>query len=149
MSQDIDIQKIQAKLAELRKKKEEKKKQKEEEKANTEQQQEQENPTEPVTDNKSDECSIWIGNVDWSVKKEKLEEFFSCCGSIKRCTIPSDHWTHKPKGYAYIEFEEKDAVRNALSFDGHLLNGRNIKVTQKKDIPHVRSVRRRRVFRRQ
>ncbi|KAH0789390.1 polyadenylate-binding protein 2 [Histomonas meleagridis] len=140
-----EIQTIKARIEEISKKIEE-------EKANEEQ--DQENSIEPAPDNnnnnnKSDDCSIWVGNVDWSVKKETLEEFFGCCGKIKRCTIPSDHWTHKPKGYAYIEFEEKGAVQNALSFDGHLLSGRNIKVTQKKEIPHVRSVRRRRAFRRQ
>ncbi|KAH0788750.1 poly(A) binding protein Pab2 [Histomonas meleagridis] len=144
MNQEDEMKKYQAKLDELKKKTEE-------EKAKAEQPQEKvtQETTELTTDNKSDECSIWVGNVDWSVKKEKLEEYFSCCGAIKRSTIPTDHWSHKPKGYAYIEFEEKESVQNALSYNGHLLNGRNIKVTQKKDVPHVRSIRRRRVFRRQ
>lgn len=99
---------------------------------------------------KSNDFSIWVGNVDISVKKEKLEEFFNCCGTIKRITIPFDRYTRKPKTYAYIEFENKESVENALKFDSHLLGGRNIKVTPKKDVPHVTTFtpRRRRTFRR-
>lgn len=104
-----------------------------------------------IDKDKSDECSIWVGSVDFSVKKEQLEEFFSCCGSIKRSTIPADHFSHKPKGYAYIEFENKEAAKNALALDNELFAGKNIKVKPKKDKPHGSSRRfnARRTIRRQ
>lgn len=95
------------------------------------------------------ECSVWIGNVDISVKKENLDSFFNCCGPIKRITIPVDWYSKRPKNYAYIEFENKESVANALKFDSHLLGGRNIKVMQKREVQHTTTPipRRRRAFR--
>jgi polyadenylate-binding protein 2 len=81
----------------------------------------------------SDEHSVFVGSLDFSVRKEQLEDYFSPCGKIKRTTIVTDKYTHKPKGFAYIEFEELEGVENALKFDDHLLAGRNIKVCRKRE----------------
>jgi hypothetical protein len=80
----------------------------------------------------SDERSVFIGSLDWSVKKEQLEDYFKACGQITRLTILTDPHTHKPKGAAYIEFAEVDGVENALMLDNHLLAGRNIQVRRKR-----------------
>jgi RNA recognition motif-containing protein len=81
----------------------------------------------------ADDHSVFVGSVDFSVRKEQLEEFFEACGQIKRTTIITDHFTHKPKGFAYVEFVELDGVENALLLDDHLLAGRNIKVCRKRE----------------
>jgi polyadenylate-binding protein 2 len=80
----------------------------------------------------SDDNSVFIGSLDFSVKKEDLIAYFENCGEITRCTIQTDHYTHKPKGYAYIEFADLEGVENALKFDGHVLAGRNIQVRRKR-----------------
>jgi polyadenylate-binding protein 2 len=80
----------------------------------------------------SPDHSIFVGSVDFSVRKEELMEFFENCGQITRCTIQADHFTHKPKGYAYIEFADLEGVENALKFDGHFLKSRNIQVRRKR-----------------
>jgi hypothetical protein len=79
-----------------------------------------------------DEKSVFIGALDWSVKKEQLEDYFKACGQITRLTILIDPHTHKPKGCAYIEFAELDGVENALMLDNHLFAGRNIQVKRKR-----------------
>ncbi|KAK1940384.1 putative RNA binding protein [Babesia divergens] len=57
-----------------------------------------------------DRRSIYVGNVDYSTKPYDLQEFFKASGQINRITIMVDKWTGKPKGYAYIEFANEDAV---------------------------------------
>jgi polyadenylate-binding protein 2 len=104
-------------------------------------------PPTPFTPIPCDDHSVFIGSVDFSVKKEELIEFFGNCGEIVRCTVQTDHYTHKPKGYAYIEFSNLDGVENALKFDGHVLKGRTIQVRRKRANSPQMSVRRR--FRRQ
>jgi polyadenylate-binding protein 2 len=79
-----------------------------------------------------DDNSVFVGGLDFSVRKEDLIEFFENCGEIKRCTIQEVHYTHKPKGYAYIEFSDVEGVENALKFDGKVLKSRIIQVRRKR-----------------
>lgn len=82
---------------------------------------------------KGDELSVFVRSVDYKVTKEQLQEYFSSCGKINRCTILVDHYTKKPKGAAYIEFAEPSGVEYALKLDGHLLAGRTITVVRKRE----------------
>lgn len=99
--------------------------------------------------NREPTFSVFVGNLSPKIRKEQLDEHFSCCGSIKRSTIIQDHYTHLPKGYAYIEFEQKEGLENALKLNESLLLGNTIEVKVKKDKPR-RPLRRssRRRFRR-
>lgn len=53
------------------------------------------------------------------------------CGTVQRVTIPGDKAQH-PKGYAYVEFLEAEAVDNALKLENSELGGRQIKVSRKR-----------------
>ena len=77
--------------------------------------------------------SIFVGNLSPKTKKEQLDDHFSCCGTIKRSTIVTDHYTHISKGYAYIEFEQKDGLENAMKLNNTLLLGNTIEVKLKRD----------------
>lgn len=76
--------------------------------------------------------SIWIGNVDYGATAEELEAHFHGCGSINRVTILCDKFSGHPKGFAYMEFADKDAVNTAMALDDSLFRGRQIKVTCKR-----------------
>lgn len=78
-----------------------------------------------------DERSIYVGNVDYNITAKQLKDFFSDCGPINRVTIPSNK-EGAPKGFAYIEFMEKEHVKVALSKENLLLNGREIIVKEKR-----------------
>lgn len=68
-----------------------------------------------------------MGNVDYGATPEELQLHFQSCGTVNRVTILTDR-TGNPKGYAYIEFLETDAVENACLLDNSELRGRHIKV---------------------
>lgn len=72
--------------------------------------------------------SIYVGNVDYGATAEELEAHFHGCGSINRVTILCDKFSGHPKGFAYIEFADKDSVETATSLDESLFRGRQIKV---------------------
>jgi polyadenylate-binding protein 2 len=103
---------------------------------------------EAATDQKPpcDENSVFVNGLDYAVRKEDLTEFFQNCGQIIRITVPIDHYTHKPRGHAYIEFSDVEGVENALKFDGHLFKNRNIQVLRKRT--NLPAPTRRRRFRR-
>ncbi|NXX60605.1 PABP2 protein, partial [Scopus umbretta] len=79
-----------------------------------------------------DQRSIYVGNVDYGGTAEELESHFNSCGQINRVTILCDKFSGHPKGYAYIEFEEKSSVKAAVELDESVFRGRVIKVLPKR-----------------
>ena len=68
------------------------------------------------------------GNVDYGATAEELEQHFHGCGSINRVTILCNKFDGHPKGFAYVEFTDKDSVSTAMALDDSLFRGRQIKV---------------------
>lgn len=79
-----------------------------------------------------DNRSIYVGNVDYGATAEELEAHFHGCGSINRVTILCNKVDGHPKGFAYIEFGNKDFVETALAMNETLFRGRQIKVNSKR-----------------
>lgn len=79
-----------------------------------------------------DTRSIYVGNVDYSTTADDLERHFHGCGSVNRVTILQDKYTGHPKGFAYVEFAEKDSVQIAVALDESSFKGRIIKVCPKR-----------------
>ncbi|RWS27287.1 polyadenylate-binding protein 2-like protein [Leptotrombidium deliense] len=79
-----------------------------------------------------DARSIYVGNVDYSATADDLERHFHGCGSVNRVTILCDKFTGHPKGFAYIEFADKESVQTATALDESLFKGRQIKVNAKR-----------------
>ncbi|CAG0921681.1 unnamed protein product [Notodromas monacha] len=81
----------------------------------------------------TDSRSVYVGNVDYGATAEELEQHFHGCGAgVVRVTILCDKFTGHPKGFAYVEFADKEAVSNALALDESLFRGRQIKVLPKR-----------------
>lgn len=67
--------------------------------------------------------------VDYSCTPEEVQQHFQSCGTVNRVTIRTDKYG-QPKGYAYVEFLEPDAVQEALHLNESELHGRQLKVQQ-------------------
>merc|ERR1719281_1371147 len=61
-----------------------------------------------------DARSVYVGNVDYGATAEELEQHFHGCGSINRVTILCNKFDGHPKGFAYVEFTDKDSVQTAM-----------------------------------
>ncbi|KAH9515542.1 Polyadenylate-binding protein 2-B [Bulinus truncatus] len=86
----------------------------------------------PEEKQEADNKSIYVGNVDYGATAEELEQHFHGCGSVNRVTILCDKYSGHPKGFAYIEFADKDSVITAMALDESLFRGRQIKVVPKR-----------------
>ncbi len=67
--------------------------------------------------------------MDYAASAEELEQHFHGCGNIERVTILTNKFDGNPKGFAYVEFTQKDAVDTAMALDDSLFRGRQIKVS--------------------
>nr|KJB79641.1 hypothetical protein B456_013G060100 [Gossypium raimondii] len=82
--------------------------------------------------------------VDYSCTPEEVQQHFQTCGTVNRVTIRTDKYG-QPKGYAYVEFVEAEAVQEALLLNESELHGRQLKVTAKRtNIPGMKQYRPRR-----
>ncbi|KAI4299108.1 hypothetical protein L6164_032599 [Bauhinia variegata] len=91
-----------------------------------------------------DTRSIFVGNVDYSCTPEEVQQHFQSCGTVNRVTIRTDKYG-QPKGYAYVEFLEVEAVQEALLLNESELHGRQLKITTKRtNIPGMKQYRPRR-----
>jgi len=75
--------------------------------------------------------SIYVGSVDYSATPEELQEHFASCGTVNRVTILCDKYK-QPKGFAYIEFAEAEAVEQAVELNESEFKGRQLKVVAKR-----------------
>ncbi|KAK9666915.1 hypothetical protein RND81_14G220500 [Saponaria officinalis] len=91
-----------------------------------------------------DSRSVFVGNVDYACTPEEVQQHFQSCGTVNRVTIRTNKFG-QPKGYAYIEFLETDAVQEALRLNESVLHGRQLKVTAKRtNVPGMKPFRARR-----
>lgn len=71
--------------------------------------------------------NIFLFQVDYACTPEEVQQHFQSCGTVNRVTILTDKFG-QPKGFAYVEFVEVDAVQNALLLNESELHGRQLKV---------------------
>ncbi|OIW10444.1 hypothetical protein TanjilG_00382 [Lupinus angustifolius] len=91
-----------------------------------------------------DSRSVFVGNVDYACTPEEVQQHFQSCGTVNRVTIRTDKFG-QPKGYAYVEFLEVEAVQEAILLNESELHGRQLKVTAKRtNVPGMKQFRARR-----
>lgn len=65
--------------------------------------------------------------MDYACTPEEVQQHFQSCGTVNRVTILTDKFG-QPKGFAYVEFVELEAIPNALLLNESELHGRQLKV---------------------
>jgi len=71
---------------------------------------------------------LFIGNLAFSTTKEDLESAFSVYGQIVEVKIPTDRYTGRVRGFAFVTFGNQQDAERALALDGKEINGRPIRV---------------------
>ena len=92
--------------------------------------------THPTDEEKrdTDARSIYIGNVDYGSTPLELQQHFSSAGVVNRVTILTNKFTGQPKGFAYLEFADTDAVNKAVAtLDGSTFRERQLEGSGKKN----------------
>ncbi|HTW85597.1 MAG TPA: RNA-binding protein [Candidatus Sulfotelmatobacter sp.] len=72
--------------------------------------------------------SLFVGNLNYSVKEDDLVELFRPYGTVVRVRIPTDHQTHRPRGFGFVEMDGADADRAVRELNGAHFFGRSLAV---------------------
>ncbi|GAB4544779.1 MAG: RNA-binding protein [Pleurocapsa sp.] len=75
--------------------------------------------------------SIYVGNLNYEITQEDINEVFAEYGTVTRVHLPTDRETGRKRGFGFVEMaseEEEDAAIAAL--DGAEWMGRALKVNK-------------------
>ena len=77
-----------------------------------------------------------MGNLSFDVTREELIEAFSAAGRVVDAKVPTDRETGRPRGFAFVEFEDDDAAQKSIALmNGKDLKGRPLRVNEAENRP--------------
>jgi len=73
--------------------------------------------------------TLFVARINYDTSESKLKREFEVYGKIKQIKLVHDKVTGKPRGYAFIEYEEESAMHAAYKkADGKKIDGRRVVV---------------------
>lgn len=73
--------------------------------------------------------SLYVKNIPDEILPEDLRDMFSKYGALSDVYIPLDYYTKRPRGFAYVQFEDpRDAEDAVESCDGKRIYGYTLEV---------------------
>lgn len=70
---------------------------------------------------------LFVGNLPYSTTEQDLSDLFGQYGSIGSVKVVIDRVSGRPRGIAFVEFEEESSASSAVeALNGHELDGRAI-----------------------
>ncbi len=72
---------------------------------------------------------LFVGNLDWSVKDEDLQQAFGSFGEITSARVVTDRMSGRSRGFGFVEFATDEAAEEAKKqMNGKDMNGRPLRV---------------------
>jgi cold-inducible RNA-binding protein len=77
-----------------------------------------------------------VGNLSFDVTREELIQAFSAAGRVVDAKVPTDRETGRPRGFAFVEFEDDDTAQKSIAMlNGKDLKGRPLRVNEAENRP--------------
>lgn len=78
---------------------------------------------------------IYIGNLPWSITKNKLEELFSPFGEIEEAIVIANKYTGRSRGFGFVTFKKDSSAEEAIErMDRRDVEGRNLVVKEARPV---------------
>ena len=79
---------------------------------------------------------VFVGNLSFDVTRDELIAAFSAAGKVVDAKVPTDRETGRPRGFAFVEFEDDDAAQKCIAtMNGKDLKGRPLRVNEAENRP--------------
>ena len=77
--------------------------------------------------------NIYVGNLDFKVKENELEDLFAEHGSVSSSKIIIDKYSGRSKGFGFITMDDEDEANKAIKeLNGTSLQNREMIVNEAK-----------------
>jgi cold-inducible RNA-binding protein len=79
---------------------------------------------------------VFVGNLDFNTTRDEVQSLFAQVGNVRDVFLPNDRETGRPRGFAFVEYEnDEDAAKAIEKFNGYELGGRALRVNAAEDRP--------------
>ena len=76
---------------------------------------------------------LYVGNLPYETSESDLQTLFEGVGAVASINIVRDRATGQPRGFAFVEMNDDDSARRAITeFDRHEFGGRSLTVNEAK-----------------
>jgi RNA recognition motif-containing protein len=76
---------------------------------------------------------LYVGNLPYETTESDLQTLFEGAGQVSTINIVRDRATGQARGFAFVEMQDVDGARRAISeLDKHQFGGRNLTVNEAK-----------------
>lgn len=73
---------------------------------------------------------IYVGNLNYQVDDQELENMFSAHGTVNSARVIIDRYDNRSKGFGFVEMEDEAAADAAIeALNGSEQQGRELKVS--------------------
>lgn len=73
---------------------------------------------------------IYVGNLPWSTGDDELRQLFAPYGDVSSANVVTDRETGRSRGFGFVEMDDNDARAAISKLDGHMIDGRPLKVNE-------------------
>lgn len=73
---------------------------------------------------------LFVGNLSYNVSDDQLHDLFSRFGTPSSAKVINDRNSGQSKGFGFVEFDNDEEARAALSLNGTEFAGRNLTVNE-------------------
>src|SRR5258708_11835271 len=82
--------------------------------------------------------NVLVAHLNSNTSREELATLCSQAGSISDVYLPTERETGRPRGFAFVTFNDESAAKDAITrFNGHDLGGRQLRVNEAEDRPRT------------
>ncbi len=75
--------------------------------------------------------NIYVGNLDFGVEENDLQEVFEEYGSVSSTKIITDKFTGRSKGFGFVEMDDNDSANKAINeLNGSQFENRDMVVNE-------------------
>jgi len=76
--------------------------------------------------------TVFVGNLAYRASPRQLRELFEAYGTVHSVRIATDRETRKPRGFGFVEMNEKGAVQAIQTLHGSQLCNRELNLSEAK-----------------
>ncbi|XVF23161.1 hypothetical protein REPUB_Repub13aG0013400 [Reevesia pubescens] len=86
--------------------------------------------TNPSKTRYTDQCTVFVSNLDITAKDEDLQQFFGDVGGVTAIRILHDKFTGKSRGLAYVDFKDDEHLAAAVAKNKQMLFGKKLSIAR-------------------
>jgi cold-inducible RNA-binding protein len=73
---------------------------------------------------------LYVGNLPYNISDDQLRDMFAKFGTPDSARVITDRDSGQSKGFGFVEFNDDQQAREALSLNGTEFGGRSLRVNE-------------------